>query len=154
MILVDAETGVDQNLVPGSYRFFFQARVTKGGIVRPKLYLDFGEGFSEDPSATFFLERVASDLWMSDFLVKRPVMLIRFDPTESFAHFTVIRMDLECRSASSLAVSAGIYLVLRSVYFMLPEAFRTIDVVTRIAEYVAGSLFNRQRIMLAEFKFN
>ncbi len=150
MILVDDETGRDLRLPRGRYRFLFQARVTKGKLFRPRIYLDLGAGFSEDPAASFFLEPAAGDLWCVNFEIKSNAIVVRFDPTEAIASFTLLRMDIERWGNDVMTVGVGVYQLFRSIYFILPRALHANRVVAKLADLFARALFSSPRLKLKE----
>jgi len=120
MMLFDPGTESRLVLGVGVYRFFFQGFVTRGKFVRPRLYLDFGQGFSEDPSTNVFLKCDRSDVWFCDIDARRRIVGIRFDPSETKVRFTLIKMAIEQWGPERLSVGANIYKTLRALNMKLP----------------------------------
>jgi hypothetical protein len=89
---VDPDSGQALRLLPGAYRLIFQAQVVVGRLSAPKLYVDTGRGFSEDPATTFVLDKHGGGLWHADFRLDQASVALRFDPSETPAKFLVTRL--------------------------------------------------------------
>jgi lipopolysaccharide biosynthesis protein len=145
MILCHIETKEHLQLPKGRYRFFFQARVTKGRIYRPRLYLNVGEGFSEADHLCVFLRQVAPDVWCGDISAARPLYTIRFDPSEAQVRFTLIRLAIEDLGADHLTLWESFYKSLRASYRTLPTFLTRRGPIAEMAELTARSLFGGAR---------
>jgi lipopolysaccharide biosynthesis protein len=84
MILKSAVTGLQIKLESGSYIFVFRADSVTGLLQNPRIYLDFGSGFSEQEGQTYVLkEGLVPNEFFVTFSIDSPVTRMRFDPSES-----------------------------------------------------------------------
>ncbi len=145
--MILSQPGSDEHLqLPkGKYRFFFQARITKGRIYRPRLYLNMGDGFSEAEHLCVFLRQVAPDVWCGDIHAGRQIHTIRFDPSEAQVRFTLIRLAIEDWGADRLSLSEGLYKSLRASYRSLPRFLTKRGPIPAVAQATAGALFGGAR---------
>jgi len=132
-------------LPKGKYRFFFQARITKGRVYRPRLYLDMGEGFSEAEHLCVFLRQVAPDVWCGDIFAIRRIHTIRFDPSEAQVRFTLLRLAIEDWSDDPLNLRETLYKSLRASWRSLPRFLTKRKPVAMVAELTARGLFGGVR---------
>ncbi|WBK01965.1 glycoside hydrolase family 99-like domain-containing protein [Methylocystis parvus OBBP] len=145
MILCDPETREHLQLPKGKYRFFFQARITKGRIYRPRLYLNMGEGFSEADDLCVFMRQVVPDVWCGDIYATRHIYTVRFDPSEAQVRFTLIRLAIEDWSPDHLTFGENFYKTLRASYRALPNFLIRRGPLAVAAELTARSLFGGTR---------
>ncbi|WP_442756141.1 glycoside hydrolase family 99-like domain-containing protein [Methylocystis sp. JAN1] len=145
MVLCLPGTEEHLQLPKGKYRFFFQARITKGRIYRPRLYLNMGEGFSEAEHLCVFLRQAAPDVWCGDIYATRPIYTVRFDPSEAQVRFTLIRLAVEDWGLDRLSLSESLYKALRGSYRSLPRFLTRRGPIRVAAELTALGLFGAAR---------
>jgi hypothetical protein len=76
--------GMVVSLLPGQYLVYFKTQVISGNLSAPKLYLDFGNGFSEEQGKTLDFRRAKSgDDYFAVLNVNSKIERIRFDPSVS-----------------------------------------------------------------------
>lgn len=150
-VLCALESEAPLTLPPGRYRFFFQARVTRGRIQQPRLYLDVGHGFSESPQHSVFLERIAPDVWAAEFFAPSHVNQIRFDPSETLVRFTLGRMEIEeWGEEESCSVTDGVYRTARALFLLSPSWLRSKGLYHKFFDAITNFLFRKQRRRLLE----
>jgi len=137
-------------LPKGKYRFFFQGRITRGRIYRPRLYLNVGAGFSEADDLCVFLRQYAPDVWCGDIFATRPIYAIRFDPSEAQVRFTLIRLAIEDLGVDLLTFGEGFYKSLRGSYRALPSFLTKRGPIAAAAELTARNLFGGARDSLRD----
>lgn len=91
LLLRESKSGFKLNVLPGEYRILFHVQVSGGHLDNPKLYLDFGKGFSEQKDSTFYLEELSLGVWHCSFNVTRKAIAVRFDPSDAAVRFSVLR---------------------------------------------------------------
>lgn len=76
--------GVVVSLLPGEYLIYFKSEIVSGQFSAPKLYLDFGDGFSEQQEKTMdFIPATSGDEYFAVVNVASKIERIRFDPSVS-----------------------------------------------------------------------
>ena len=89
---------VDQyvQIMPGSYLFVFQAELISGALQKPRLYLDYGAGFSEAEGHIFELRQAnGSEEFFVSITITEPVLRIRFDPSEAIFECYCLLLSIE-----------------------------------------------------------
>jgi lipopolysaccharide biosynthesis protein len=84
------------SLTKGKYIFVIKLECISGAIKRPRIYLDYGSGYSEEIGSTYVAEFCdAFSEYFFSFQLNRSVVRIRFDPSEAFFEANVFSMSLE-----------------------------------------------------------
>lgn len=146
MILCEFNTQEVLKLGAGCYRFYFQARITYGRMMRPRLYVDCGSGFVEKSAANAFLQPVGKDTWIGEIIADRPINKIRFDPSEAIVKFTLLRMDIEEWGQDRPSFFESLRNLVRAACGALPEVLLRRRVVQRVAAFVSDLFFAKQRV--------
>jgi lipopolysaccharide biosynthesis protein len=115
--------GNDENLVLGKgiYTAEFTGTTASGQLNCPCLYLDKGQGFSEDSDSKIVLSYAARNTWRTAFHLNAPIRAFRFDPSvEPFIGRDINLKITKISSARSAAFNVARWLY-RSV---VSEKFR------------------------------
>ncbi len=145
MHLCDAAGDAPLVLQPGRYHFIVRAAICRGRMRRPRLYLDFGDGFSECANSNVFLNRASEEVWYGAFEATRSVLSVRFDPSDAPVRFLLRSMEIERWHAAPLTTAQLAYHGLRALYLKMPRGLRESVTFNRIAEATAERVFRRQR---------
>ncbi len=151
MTLLRAATGEMLALRRGRYRFVLNAQLLKGRMHRPRLYLNFGAGYSEAEHANVFLKRISPTSWTGEIAVDRPIRSIRLDPSEGPVHFVLTLMALEVWSSERLSVAQSAYIALRAAYSLLGPLAMAAPL-RKIANAVADRVFGTARDQVRQWE--
>ena len=127
MILGIPDTNEPLKLKIGDYRFYFLATKMKGGIRNPRLYIDFGEGFSELPETNVFLKAGGVDIWYGDIRAKKEILAIRFDPSETTVEFNLHRLVIHKFEMETYSLSKLFYESCQLAFSRFPSSIKNLE---------------------------
>ncbi len=73
-----------------------RVKIASENIVTPKLYFDFGEGYSE--ARVVYMIQIDEDTFQAELMLPKPPKNIRFDPAEEQCLFTITEFQVKAHS--------------------------------------------------------